>query len=215
MAYDLRFGAAVVLLTGVALFLQTRDQNEIYAPREKFSSLPYVIGGWTGSDTNIPPDTLRVLGQGDFVSRTYADRSATDRAVQLFMAYFPSQRFGDTIHSPKNCLPGAGWTPLKSSKVEIAVPGHPPFFANRYVVAKGDERLLVLYWYLAHGRAVSSEYWAKLYLVEDSIRLQRTDGSLIRITTPIQEKERSADAQLRSIAFLGQLLPLLDAYVPR
>jgi len=212
--HNLKFGAVVVLLATAALFLQTRDRSEIRPPREKFSSLPYAIGSWTGSDTSIPPDTLKVLGQGDFVSRNYMDDSRTANAIQLFMAYFPSQRFGDTIHSPKNCLPGAGWTPVKSSKIEIAIPGQEPILANRYVVAKGDERMLVLYWYFAHGRSVASEYRAKLYLVQDALRLRRTDGSLIRLATPIRQNERSADAQRRSTDFLAQLLPLLGAYIP-
>ncbi len=78
----------------------------------------------------------------------------------FFAAYFPSQRTGDTIHSPQNCLPGAGRTPIEFSRMPLERPGRPAITVNRYVIAKGIDRMLVLYWYEAHGRVVASEYWA-------------------------------------------------------
>ena len=135
--------------------------------------------------------------------------------IDLFLVYFPSQRTGDTIHSPKHCLPGAGWLPVESSRVTLNLPGHLPFLANRYVIAKGTDRQLVLYWYLAHDRAIASEYWAKFYLVTDSIRLNRSDGSLVRLTTQLRPRETSDAAQARLISFASTFTPLLNQYVPR
>jgi EpsI family protein len=86
---------------------------------------------------------------------------------------------------------------------------------NRYVVAKGAERQLVLYWYQSHGRIVASEYFAKFYLVADSIRLNRSDGALVRIMTAVQKGETGNDAQARAVDFIRQLYPLLDSYIPR
>ena len=97
-----------------------------------------------------------VLGAGDFLLRVYQDSSRRQPYVDLFLAYFPSQRTGDTIHSPKHCLPGSGWLPVESSRVTLALPGHSPFLANRYVIAKGTDRQLVLYWYLAPGVKLSA-----------------------------------------------------------
>jgi EpsI family protein len=133
----------------------------------------------------------------------------------LFVAYFPSQRTGDTLHSPKNCLPGAGWQPLKSSKIKIALPGGEPFLVNRYLIAKGAHRGLALDWYWAHGRAVTSEYWAKFYLVEDAIRLNRSDGSLIRVATELGQHESTADAQRRLLSLLNVVFPGIETYIPR
>jgi EpsI family protein len=135
--------------------------------------------------------------------------------VDLFLAYFPSQLAGDTMHSPQHWLPGSGWWPVESSRVSIALTGHAPFSANRYLIAKGDERRLVIYWYLAHDRAVASEYWAKFYLVVDSIRLHRSDGALIRVTTPLGSVETADSAQQRLLSFATQIVPAMGQHVPR
>lgn len=95
----------------------------------------------------------------------------------------------------------------------LTLPGHVPFLANRYLVAKGGDRALVLYWYWAHDRAVASEYRAKFYLVADAIRLNRTDGALIRVSTPL-DGEGVVAAQERLVAFSRQFVPLINTYVP-
>jgi EpsI family protein len=96
----------------------------------------------------------------------------------------------------------------------ISLPGRAPFEANRYVIAKGEQRQFVLYWYLAHDRALASEYWAKFYLIADAISMNRSDGSLIRLTTPITA-EGPYSAQQRLLAFAGNLIPLVNNYIPR
>jgi EpsI family protein len=95
------------------------------------------------------------------------------------------------------------------------LPGHEPFPANRYVIAKGDARELVLYWYWAHNRGVASEYWAKFYLVKDSMQMNRSDGALVRITTPMEPAETIDAAQQRLLPFAGDVGPLLNTYIPR
>jgi EpsI family protein len=210
-----RFAVVVVLLAATALFLHARSRREVLPAREPLAAFPYRLGEWTGTDVEIQQEVLDVLGAGDFLLRVYQDSSRRQPYVDLFLAYFPSQRTGDTIHSPKHCLPGSGWLPVESSRVTLSLPGHSPFPANRYVIAKGTDRQLVLYWYLAHDRAVASEYWAKFYLVTDSIRLNRSDGSLVRVTTPLRSGETTDAAQARLISFAGKFSPLLDQYVPR
>ena len=209
-----RFLVAVALLVGTALLLRARNGAEILPSRSPLSSFPRTLGPWTSTDIPLGQDVRDVLGPGDFLLRGYSDR-ADGRGVNLFIAYFPSQRTGDTIHSPKNCLPGSGWTPVRSDRVTISVPERAPFLANRYVIAQGQQRQLVLYWYWAHNRAVASEYAAKFYLISDSIRLRRTDGSLVRVTTPIAENESVEAAQQTLLSFSGDIVPLLNTYVPR
>jgi EpsI family protein len=210
-----RFVVVVVLLVATALFLHARSRREAVPARAPLAAFPHQLGEWSGTDVPIQQDVLDVLGAGDFLLRVYQNAALRQPYVDLFLAYFPSQRAGDTIHSPKHCLPGAGWLPVESSRVTLSVPGYAPFPANRYVIAKGTDRQLVLYWYLAHDRAVASEYWAKFYLVTDSIRLNRSDGSLIRVTTPLRPGETTDAAQARLISFAGKFSPLLDQYVPR
>lgn len=209
----LRFSTSALLILITAIFLRTRSHGEIFPQRQPLQSFPERLSGWTGTDLPIDADTLQVLGPGDFLLRTYT--SDDQQPINLFIAYFASQRTGDTIHSPKNCLPGSGWAPLQSSRISIAAPGHNPFPANRFVIAKGASRQLVLYWYWAHDRGVASEYWAKYYLVADSITMNRSDGSLVRVTTPILAGESSDQAQQRLLPFVSSIVPQLQTYIPR
>lgn len=210
-----RFAAAAVLILSAAIFLRAHSGAEIVPPRSPLRSFPQQIGSWNGTDLPIDPDSLKVLGPGDFLSRFYRATGEQRPSLDLFIAYFPSQRTGDTIHSPKNCLPGAGWSPVQNSHITITVPGHSPFSANRYVIAKGDSRDLVLYWYWAHDRGVASEYWARYYLVRDSLRMNRSDGSLVRVVTSLSPGETLEAAQNRVLPFVSEIVPLLQNYIPR
>jgi len=209
-----RFLIAAVLLAATAILLQARNRNESVPAHQALASFPAQLGDWSGSDVEIPQSILDVLGAGDFLLRIYQNVSAPEPPVDLFLAYFPSQRTGDTIHSPKNCLPGTGWSPVESTRISISFPGQPAFPANRYVVAQGEDRRLVIYWYWAHDRGVASEYWAKFYLVADSIRLNRSDGSLVRVTTALRHGEPIEQAQQRLLSLTSQVAPLLNRYVP-
>lgn len=208
-----RFAPVLALLAGTALLLELRSRAEILPPRIEIALFPKRIGNWVGTDQPFPHDVLEALGPGEFLQRNY-QRSPKEPPIDFFLAYFPSQRSGDTIHSPKNCLPGAGWTPLESARMPIVGPGVGTIVANRYVIAKGMDRQIVLYWYQAHGRVVASEYWAKLYLVIDSIRLNRSDGALVRIVTALGPGESQASAQQRVVEFARTILPALGRHIP-
>jgi EpsI family protein len=209
-----RFWVVSLLLAGTVLLLRARNSAEIIPPREPLKSFPRTIQSWSSVDIELSKDVLDVLGPGDFLLRDYHDRSSGSN-VDLFIAYFPSQKAGDTIHSPKNCLPGAGWTPVHSDRIKMNLAGRDPFPVNRYLIARGEDRRLVLYWYWAHNRAIASEYSAKFYLIADSIRMRRSDGSLIRVTTQLAPSENIDSAQQRLVFFVTNVVPLLDSYVPR
>ena len=119
----------MALLTGAALLLEARNRAEIASFRER-------IGNWIGTDDPLPVSVLTVLGPGEFSLRNY-ECSADEPPIGLFLAYFPSQRPGNTIHSPKNCLSGAGWSPVESARIQIVAPDAESILINRYVVAKG------------------------------------------------------------------------------
>jgi len=212
---SLRFGIAWALMLATALVLRAHSRGEYFPPRASLSSLPLQIDGWMGIDSVLDQQTLDILGPGEFLVRDYDNASQPQPWINLYIAYFPTQRAGDTIHSPNHCLPGAGWIPTSREVIRIARRDGSSFPVNRYVVSKSGERQLVLYWFQAHGRAVASEYWAKYYLVSDSIRMNRSDGGLVRLMTPILDGESPDVAQARMMKLGSQFLPLLDSYIPR
>jgi len=203
----------VVLLAGAGLFLHSRSQPELLPPHNPLASFPSRVGDWQGRDLVLSPNIRQVLGEGDFLVRVYG-RGPDEPYLDLFLAFFPSQRAGSTIHSPQNCLPGAGWLPVESGKIKLLRPDGKTITVNRYLIGKGLERRLVLYWYQAHGRVVASEYWAKFYLVADAIRMNRSDGALVRITTPVAPQESVESGERRAVEFAQQILPTLDDYFP-
>lgn len=209
-----RFLIAVLVLGSTALILRARNSGEILPARSPLSAFPHEFDGWTSTDRAMDADTLAVLGPGDFLLREYVN-PAQQTDVGLYVAYFPSQRAGDAIHSPKNCLPGAGWAPVRADRIMMSLPGRAPFPVNRYLIARGQDRQLVLYWYWAHDRALASEYAAKFYLVTDSIKMRRSDGSLIRLVAPLPEHGDVEAAQKTLTSFAGEVMSRIDTYVPR
>ena len=199
--------------------LVARQNHPEPAPvRATFDRFPAQIQRWTGRQ--LPPmedKILAILGVDDYLNRVYV---SPDRAgVALYIGYYNSQRQGDSIHSPMNCLPGAGWEPLSRSfvKIPVTVAGDTKEIdANRYVIQKGLDRQIVLYWYQSHGRTVASEYWSKFYLIRDAVRLNRTDAALVRVIVPIVNNREGAEATAETQAtdFIGSMFPVLSNYVP-
>lgn len=209
-----RFIITAALMLTTALCLAKRPP-EIVPKHDPPNSLPGQLGNWRGTDIPIDDETLEILGPGEFLLRDYEDSNQRLPSIGLFVAYFPTQKMGDTIHSPDHCLPGAGWVPTEREVVTLTRPDGSVFPANRYVVSKAGERELVLYWFQAHGREVASEYSAKYYLIADSICLHRSDGALVRLMTPMDKGESADAAQARIMQLGSQLLPLLDQSIPR
>ena len=178
------------------------------------SELPSQLGVWTlAQDSQVEPEVMEVLKADDVLSRIYAD-PAGRRGVSLFVAYFKSQRTGQTAHSPKNCLPGAGWTPSESDVIAIPIPGRAePIAVNRYVVAKGDEKSVVLYWYQSRDRVVASEYRAKFYLVADAIRYNHTDTAMVRVIVPVSGND-TATATATAEEFVQASFVALRRHMP-
>lgn len=207
------FAAALIAIT--AIIPGARVRTEVVPQHLPLSSFPVQLQSWDSTEIVQDEKTLEVLGHGDFKERLYQDPDGKSPWVDLFLAYFPSQRAGETPHSPQHCLPGSGWNPEENTRVTLSQCGHTPFPANRYVISKGENRRLVLYWFWAHDRGVASEYWAKYYLVKDAIRMNRSDGGMVRLVTPILPGETADDAEKRILPFTCSVIPLLNEYFPR
>lgn len=208
-----RFWTVALLLAGSVLLLHARGDSDLIPASTPLSQVSRVIDGWTGSDLPIDQETRDVLGSGDFLSRIYTQRGQS-QPIGLFIGYFPTQRSGVTIHSPKHCLPGAGWAFESSRYVNLRDANGKVHRVGEYIIGNGEMRQFVIYWYQAHGRSVANEYMAKFYLVTDAILLNRTDGALVRVLTPIDSMENVATARARVEAFTGQLIPTLPRFIP-
>jgi EpsI family protein len=210
-----RVAVVALLLSVTGLFLHARIRSVVSPPRTSLASFPLQLGEWVGTDIPIPAETLKVLDRGEFLQRDYRDQNTRGPEVSLYLAYFPDQRVGRRGHLPEECLAGSGWSTVESATTTLSLPGYAPFPANRYVITKGPDRQLVLFWFWGRGRGVASEDWADFYLVFDSLRLNRSDDALIRINTPLQADEEPDAGQRRVLAFAERMSPLVGSYIPR
>lgn len=166
----------------------------------------------TQEDMPLDKETLDVLQADDILSRVYRNRD-TGVFATLFVAYFQTQRTGKTPHSPKNCLPGSGWVPSESGEIAIPIPGETkPIGVNHYVVSRGDNQSIVLYWYQSHNRVVASEYYAKIFTVTDAIRYNRSDTSLVRVVVSADHGDTQTASET-AIQFVKSFFEPLKAYL--
>ena len=208
--FGARFSIAVgTLLAGFAIFHGV-SHGEPVPLRQTFTQLPMTMEGWQGRNDPLEARIVSVLGVSDYVNRVYT--SGGGQRVDLYVGYYQSQRTGETIHSPKNCLPGAGWEPVHAGRLAIPMAGGPPITVNEYLVEKGPLQYLVLYWYQAHGRVIASEYSGKAWLVYDAITKNRTDEALVRVLTSTRNGEDQARAS--AVQFVQALYPRLGTFIP-
>lgn len=199
----------VIVLQGALIYSAVRP--EAIPAGRSLSAVPAMLGPWKFIQEGvIDDDTRNVLKADDLLNRFYA---SGNNGANLFVAAFRSQRNGKAPHSPKNCLPGSGWTPLNSGTESIDVGRAMPIVVNRYVVAHGDDRSLVLYWYQSRDRAIASEYTAKFWVVVDAMRLNRTDTALVRVVVPILNRDEDA-AGKSATDFVKAFYGTLREYLP-
>jgi EpsI family protein len=205
-----RLGVVALPMLATAIFLQVHSRGDV----KHVGTMPYQIGDWKGTEVPIPQEELDILGPGEYLQRDYESASGL-RPVNLYIPFFPSQRAGDTIHSPDHCLTGAGWIPISREMISLLLPNGTSIPVNRYVVSKSGERQLVLYWFQAHGRVVAGEWRAKYYLISDSIHMNRSDGGMVRLMTRMTDGESPDAAQAHIMKFGSQLVPLVERYIPQ
>lgn len=220
-----KFWTVVLLLFVTALILRSRGDTDRIVASEPLSLMPETIGSWTAQDLPIAEDVLDVLGKGEFLNRVYTSTKPIDISqtstpvaanlpIGLFIGYFPTQRTGQSIHSPQNCLPGAGWSFDSHRYVTLKDVNGKSFRVGEYQISNGETRQFVIYWYQAHGRSIPNEYVARAYMVADAIRMNRTDGALVRVITQIAPTETVADARQRAVRFTSLMEPLLPRFIP-
>lgn len=206
--------SVVVLLAALLVSAMLDKREEVIPPRSELSAFPLDIETWHGTGGKIEQVYLDVLKLEDYFIADYVAGQGAP-PVNFYVAYYTSQRSGESAHSPRSCLPGGGWeiAELTQRAVPDATVGGQPLSVNRVVIRLGDQAQLVYYWFQQRGRVVTSEYGVKWYILTDAITRNRTDGALVRLTTPVTRGNfEEADARLAS--FLGLAGPRLDAFVP-
>ncbi|WP_232364241.1 exosortase C-terminal domain/associated protein EpsI [Desulforapulum autotrophicum] len=178
-----------------------------------FDTFPMTIGPWTGTTSTFDQKVYDILGVEDSILASYETPDGRD--VQLYVGFYQSQKEGDLIHSPKNCMPGSGWNILRSSIEPVDV-GQNNNGKNinviKLILVKDSQKQVVLYWFQSRGRIISSEYMQKIWLVIDSITKHRTDGSFVRLISPVVENEDKTLEILKD--FTKQIYPYLNEYIP-
>jgi EpsI family protein len=184
------------------------SRSEIVPERSRFVTFPTTIGEWYGRSSLLEPQVENGLALDDYVLSDYSKLDG--KVINLYVAYYASQRTGESPHSPLVCIPGGGWSMTRIERLD-SESSHP---LNRAIIERNGSKQLVYYWYDERGRSIASEYWSKWYLLSDAITKNRSDGALIRLITAISpgELERDADGRLR--AFMQDLLPRLREYLP-
>ena len=209
-----RYIAMLILLTVAAIFSVLVRQGKAVPLRRSLAQFPYEIGDWKGIDLGrFPDEVLKVLQASDYLNRDYQDGKNGPR-LNFYIGYYEQQRAGESMHSPKNCLPGNGWEVLESVQVPLDIPQlHKTIQVNHYVVQSETSKMFVLYWYDTHGRAFASEYQGKAILVWEALKTGRTDGSLIRVLVPFSSSSQRP-AEEMATHFARQVYPMLKDYLP-
>jgi EpsI family protein len=165
------------------------------------------------STDSLDSDVEGVLKADDYLLRRYRDSNG--QVVDFFIAYYRAQQAGESMHSPKNCLPGAGWVPIINDTAVLtkSVNGG-NVKVNRYVIEKDGDRALAIYWYQENGRVIANEYAGKFYLIWDSLKTGRRDGAIVRVFVPVNRSKNPEQALNTALDFARTIQPQLPAFLP-
>ena len=212
MMQPIRVGISLSILLGALLVLHLRSSGEAVPLRKTLDSFPSVVGSWQAREgVLLELDTLSVLKASDYLMRR--DQDPSGKSVWLFIAYWNSQRKGAQPHSPRNCLPGGGWEPLESSTLTISLPPpSAPITVNWFLIQKDQDQQVVIYWYQSHGQAIAGEIAARVDMVRSSIVRHRTDGALVRVSSPVYGSMQETSDRL--VRYIQAMYPSLGDYLP-
>lgn len=175
------------------------------------SGITHVFDGVTGTDVVVPESERRVAGFTDYIFRTH-DVDGAPRFT-VYVGYYDEQRQGKTIHSPRNCLPGAGWEPVDSRVAQVALASGDTVEVNRYHIVRGAEQSVVYYWYQGRGRVAANEYAVKYELLRDAALRGRTEEALVRIVVPVGA-DGPAAADAIGLRVARDLVPAVGRVLP-
>jgi len=205
--------SVALLIPALLVSAQLPHRGETVPARQPFVDFPMRVGGWAGTTSVMEPEYVDALRFDDYLLADY--RAAAGSPVNLYVAYYGSQKAGRSAHSPATCIPGGGWeiASMRQMTIDPQAAGG-PLTVNRVVIQKGDQKELVFYWFQQRGRLLANEYLVKLYLLWDAMTRNRTDGALVRLVAAVTPQEGEAAAERRLVSFAGAVRPLLTKYIP-
>lgn len=202
---------SLLLLGGTLAFLHLRSTGEAVPLRRTLAVFPVNLSEWQGREAALlDGDTLRVLRPTDYLVRRYSDRSG--RSLWLYIGYWDSQRKGAQPHSPKNCLPGGGWEPLDATRLTVPLGDGRMIPVNRFLIQKERDQQVVLYWYQARGRALAGEIEARVAMVRSAILYNRTDGAIVRVSSPVYGNVTDTTAWI--VRYIQAVQTILGEHLP-
>jgi EpsI family protein len=203
----------VLALLAQAAAFYAFSRTEYIPEARPFAAFPTMLGPYRMMEEGVvEPEVRDVLKADDILTRSYVGSDGIP--LNLFIAAFKTQRNGKAPHSPKNCLPGSGWSQVINEQMTIDLPTLGPREVNHYVVTRGGDRSSVIYWYQSRDRIVGSEYSAKLYSVLDSMRYNRSDTAIVRVVVPVIGGDQAA-ADHRAVEFIQEAFPSVREALPR
>ncbi|MFH0726562.1 MAG: VPLPA-CTERM-specific exosortase XrtD [Pseudomonadota bacterium] len=201
---------AILLLTAVlSSGVEFRERVPI---KKSFSEFPLALDGWTGTRQSMEEPLIRALHFSDYLMAGY--RNPEGREVDLYIAYYETQRKGQTTHSPETCLPGSGWSFEQAGLAVIPAGGGKSITVNRTFLEKSGAKQVTYFWFPQRGRILTSLFQVKLYSFWDALTRQRTDGALVRLITPVYPGEELGVAEGRLKGFAGEMVGVLSGFLP-
>lgn len=204
-----RLVASVLPVLLLVAGLVSPERVDAVPPRAHLSEWPLQVGDWRGSRDSLDSVYLDVLQLTDYLLADYSDGARGP--VNLYVAYYDSQRSGASAHSPRSCIPGGGWEIRSIERVTL---DHGRVVANRVLIEHGLQKQVVYYWFAQRGRVLTNEYLVKWYIFWDALTRQRTDGALVRISAPVHAGQSLEDVDRAIQEFAETVVPRLGEYVP-
>lgn len=203
---------AVLLVGALLATVGVKAQRRIPLRSPLDAAVPAQIAGFASHDVPLSAGEAEAVGVDQYLARVYVDPDTTRGvAFTLYIGYYEQQMSGHTVHSPKNCLPGAGWEAL-ASRTDTVVTDSGPVIVNRYLIQKERAQALVFYWYQGRGRVAHNEYGVKWDLLRDAALRRRTDEALVRIVLPLRGAE--VDAEVLAAKVTQVLVPAVFTALP-
>ncbi len=208
--------AVAVLMLATVGSVAIAQRTETVAQRASLDAFPHHVGDWYGRGIPLEQEIVDALKMTDYVNVNYA-KAGDKMPVNLYAAYYASQRKGEAVHSPRSCIPGGGWrieSVERQAVPDVTRADGQALEVNRVIIAKGPVRQVVYYWFAQRGRNLTNEYLVKWFLFWDGITRNRTDGALVRLVTPVRPNEDTSIADKRLVSLLKQIYPKIGRYIP-